>query len=154
MRKMSILIILCSGLSLFTYGQTMNAVPLKAAKILPNGWHKFQLQGVLFDVEVIDQVYVKGNIKWSDGSLYSGSLGSKGISGRGTYIWPNGERYEGSSRNNKRHGKGTMYYKNGTKFSGKWRENIQHGKGKLFDVNNEVVQHGTWEMGTFRSKQK
>ncbi len=152
MRNFFILSILCSSFSLFNYAQTINSIPTKAAQILPNGWHKFQLSGVVYDVEIKERAFVKGNIKWFDGSTYSGSLGSKGISGKGTYTWANGERYEGSLKNNERHGKGTMYWKDGTKFSGKWRENKQHGKGKLFDANGVVVKIGTWQMGTFIPK--
>jgi len=132
----------------------MNNVSNKVAKILPNGWHKFELQGAVYDVEVTDRLLIKGNVKWFDGSTYSGSLGSKGINGRGTYIWSNGERYEGASRNNERHGRGTMYWKDGTKFSGKWKENKQHGKGKLFDANGTVVKSGIWEEGKLIKEKK
>ncbi len=152
MKEITMLLLFLSCVSIDGWSQNMNDVPTKAAEILPNGWHKFQLQGVVFDVEITDRAFVKGNIKWFDGSTYSGSLGRKGISGRGTYTWPNGERYEGATRNNMRHGKGTMYWEDGTKFSGKWRENKQHGKGKLFDANGEVVKSGIWQKGTFIDK--
>jgi len=133
----------------FVNGQEMNYISNKVVKLLPNGWHKFENAGVVYDVEVKEGRYVKGNIAWFDGTTYSGTLGSKGISGRGTYKWPNGERYEGTSKNSTRHGKGTMYWKDGTKFSGKWKNNLQNGKGKLFDAEGNIVKVGVWENGKF-----
>jgi len=154
MKKIGILLLLISCVSFYSYAQSMNYIPTKSVNILPNGWHKFELHSVVYDVEVTDHVLVKGNIKWFDGSTYSGSLGAKGISGRGTYTWPNGERYEGSARNNERHGKGTMYWKDGTKFNGKWKRNKQHGKGKLFDANGTITQSGIWEEGKLIKEKK
>ena len=138
----------------FVNAQEMNFISNKIAKVLPNGWHKFKDAGVVYDVEVNDGWFVKGNVVWFDRSSYSGSLGSKGISGKGTYKWPNGDRYEGTSKNNARHGKGTMYWKNGTKFIGKWKNNKQHGKGKLFDAEGNIVKAGVWENGEFTAKKK
>lgn len=145
MKKHLFLLIFC--LPFYSYAQGMHTIDTKISKLITDGWHKFDLEGAYYDVKVSKHRFVKGNIKWKDGSTYSGSLGSSGIHGKGTYTWPNGLRYEGAVKNNKRHGKGTIYLKNGTKFSGKWKENKKHGKGKLFDANGNVIKSGVWENG-------
>ncbi|MEL6988570.1 MAG: hypothetical protein AAGK97_12165 [Bacteroidota bacterium] len=77
-----------------SYAQDIKTIPFNnEIRLLPNGWHKFQLQGALFDVEIAEGYYVKGNISWLDGTTYSGSLLGAFISGKGTYVWPDGRRY-------------------------------------------------------------
>lgn len=111
----------------------------------PDGWHKFQLQGVTFDVEILNGRYTQGNVIWFDGTTYSGSLSGAFISGRGTYTWPNGMRYEGSFKKGNRHGKGSLILTNGQKWSGKWKENKKNGKGKIFNQEGTLVEQGVWE---------
>jgi len=130
----------------FSYAQENNSITFNNdVRQLSNGWHKFQLQGATFDVEIAEGHYVKGNISWLDGTTYSGNLAGASIAGRGTYVWPDGSRYEGSFKKNKRHGKGTMIAADGSKWSGKWKHNKKNGKGKLFDAEGSVVQQGVWE---------
>lgn len=154
MKKSIVLFSLLLLVSYLGFSQKMHTVDTSAAKIVGDGWHKFSIKGVKYDVEVKDRIYIKGNIYWQDGTTYSGSLGSKGMHGRGTYTWPNGVRYEGSIKSNLRHGKGTLYLKDGSKFSGKWKQGIKHGKGKVFDSKGNVVKEGIWENGTFVKEEK
>lgn len=119
---------------------------------LPDGWHQFSLQGVELDVEVLGGRYVQGNVKWLDGSNYSGGLDGPYVSGRGTYRWTSGSRYEGSFRKGERHGKGSLILANGEKWSGKWKNNKKNGKGKIFNTEGQVVQKGVWENDKLLSK--
>ncbi|MFC4633880.1 hypothetical protein ACFO3O_08175 [Dokdonia ponticola] len=130
--------------------QAINAIPFSPdIAQLPDGWHKFTLQGASFDVEVASGNLVKGNISWFDGTKYSGNLSGSVISGRGTYTWPDGTRYEGSFKNNQRHGKGSMILVDHSKWSGKWKHNKKNGKGKLFDTSGEIVLQGVWVENEF-----
>ncbi|MFY0631673.1 MAG: hypothetical protein JXR05_15015 [Flavobacteriaceae bacterium] len=138
--------------SLFSYGQRMNTVDTSITKLIGDGWHKFSLKGVKYDVKVMDHRFVRGNIYWLDGATYSGSLGSKGMRGKGTYTWANGLRYEGSMKNNQRHGKGTLYLKDGSKFTCKWKENKKHGKGTAYNADGKVVKTGVWIEGVLQEE--
>ena len=143
MKKLIALCLLIGFVS-FSNAQQIRLVPTKLIKQLPNGWHKFVTNGVVFDVEISEGSLVKGNIKWLDNSTYSGSFANNVISGRGTYTWANGDKYEGSFKNNERHGKGSMYWKDGTKYSGKWKNNKKNGKGKMWEADGTLVV-GLWE---------
>jgi hypothetical protein len=135
--------------------QEINAVPYSPdIKQLPDGWHKFTLQGASFDVEVASGNLVKGNVIWFDGSTYSGNLAGSVISGRGTYTWPDGTKYEGAFKNNQRHGKGSMILVDSSKWSGKWKKNKKNGKGKQFDTSGEIVQQGIWTENEFVGAKK
>ncbi|MEX0314162.1 MAG: hypothetical protein AB3N18_08290 [Allomuricauda sp.] len=126
--------------------QDFNTIPFHSdLNSLQDGWYKFELQGTQFDVEFASGKLKKGNITWSDGSTYSGSLSGVSFSGKGTYIWPDGSRYEGSFKNHKRHGKGSLIHTDGTKWSGKWTANNKNGKGTSFDTQGEAIQKGVWE---------
>ena len=138
-----------------TQAQDLNVIPYSTdIGQLPDGWHKFTLQGATFDVEVASGNLVKGNIIWFDGSKYSGNLAGSVISGRGTYTWPDGTRYEGSFKNNQRHGKGSMILLDNSKWSGKWKNNKKNGKGKQFDTEGEIVQQGVWESDEYVGAKK
>lgn len=119
---------------------------------LSDGWHKFELQGVTFDVEVLNGSYAQGNVTWFDGTTYSGKLSGAFISGRGTYTWSSGSRYEGSFKKGQRHGKGSLILANGQKWSGKWKHNKKNGKGKVFDPEGIVIKTGLWENDQFVTK--
>ena len=120
-----------------------------------NGWHKYNSEGVIFDVEVLGGNLIQGNVKWLiDGTEYSGGLSNKGVNGKGTYKWPNGDKYEGSFSENTRHGKGTMYWSDGTKFIGSFKNNKRNGKGVLYDANGVVIEQGKWKDGILIVKKK
>ncbi|NER13649.1 hypothetical protein GWK08_09385 [Leptobacterium flavescens] len=144
MKKILLLLILIAAGLNGVKAQEIRYIPAQKVRTLPDGWHKFVTNGVIFDVEVANGTLVKGNVKWIDNSSYSGSFSNNQISGRGTYTWANGDRYEGSFKNNERSGKGTMYWTNGTKFSGKWKYDKKNGKGKLWEADG-MLKEGKWE---------
>ncbi len=154
MGRKIIVIALILGSVFGMQAQKLNYPASKGLRQLNNGWHKFSVEGAVFDVEVSEGRLVKGNVVWFDNSKYSGSFNNNKISGKGTYTWPNGDRYEGSFKNNQRHGKGTMYWSDGTKHSGKWKNNSRNGKGKSFDPNGNLVNEGVWEGDTLVENKK
>ncbi|MEM9075994.1 MAG: hypothetical protein AAGC43_03100 [Bacteroidota bacterium] len=144
-RKFLLFGLLFFGILFSINAQNINRIPYDTSiKTLANGWYKFQIEGTIFDVEVANGRYVKGNIKWFDGSEYSGSLSGQNIHGKGTYKWPDGSRYEGAFKGHKRHGKGSFIKADGTKWSGKWKADEKNGKGKIFDAEGAVIQEGVW----------
>ena len=150
MKKIFLIVSLVAVTFLNVQAQTINAIPFSPdIAQLPDGWHKFTLQGASFDVEVASGNLVKGNIIWFDGTKYSGNLAGSLISGRGTYTWSDGTRYEGSFKNNERHGKGSMILVDNSKWSGKWKHNKKNGKGKQFNSSGEIVQQGVWAENEF-----
>ena len=125
---------------------SQNAFAQRGTKIssLPNGWHKFTIDGIKFDVEILSGTIVRGNAKYPDGSTYSGAWKDNQISGKGTFTYANGDRYEGSFRNDLRSGKGTMYYAEGGKYSGKWANDKKEGKGRMWDPAGNLTK-GVWK---------
>ncbi len=155
MKNLILIVSFFIGMTFSMQAQDINALPYSNdLKQLPDGWHKFTLQGASFDVEVISGRLVQGNVTWFDGTKYSGSLGGSVISGRGTYTWPDGTRYEGSFKNSARHGKGSMIQLDGSKWSGKWKNNQKNGKGKMFDSEGAIVQKGVWVSNEFIGAKK
>ena len=146
MKKLLFTLLIFCTISFGTKAQEIKVLPTNQETArFPDGWHKFQLQGVVFDVEIISGRYTQGNVTWLDGTTYSGRLRGAFISGRGTYTWSSGSRYEGSFKRSQRHGKGSLILVNGQKWSGKWKNNKKNGKGKVFDKNGEIIKTGLWE---------
>lgn len=146
MKRTLFLVVILFGMATAMQAQEIKILPTNLeTNALPDGWHKFELQGAIFDVEVLGGNYTKGKVTWFDGTSYSGGLSGAFISGKGTYTWANGSRYEGSFKKGKRHGKGSLILANGQKWSGKWKQNKKHGKGKVYDKEGEIVQQGVWE---------
>ncbi len=146
MKKVILTFIFAIGIIWTSQAQQIKTIPFsRDIAQLPDGWHKFQVQGASFDVEVLGGRLIQGNVTWLDGTKYSGSLSNNYISGRGTYTWPDGRRYEGSFKKSQRSGKGSMIEKDGSKWSGKWKENKRNGKGKIFAKDGSLVSKGVWE---------
>ncbi|WP_422860024.1 hypothetical protein ACOKFD_03700 [Flagellimonas sp. S174] len=145
-RKFLLASLIFFGILQHMNAQEFNRIPYDSSlKTLSNGWYKFKIEGASFDVELAGGRYVKGNIKWFDGSEYSGSLAGQNIQGKGTYKWPDGSRYEGAFKKHQRHGKGSFIKADGTKWSGKWKANAKNGKGTIFNSEGTVIQEGVWE---------
>lgn len=148
MKTKLIVIALLLGFVTMGVAQEFNPIPFSPElKKLPDGWHKFQFQGNLFDVEITNGRLVQGNIKWFDGATYSGSLTGTEIGGKGTYTFPDGSKYEGSFRKHLRHGKGSQIDADGTKWSGKWKADKKNGKGKVFSPTGDILKEGVWTNG-------
>ncbi|WP_350288543.1 hypothetical protein [uncultured Croceitalea sp.] len=147
MKKLFVVLLLSASAILSTQAQEFNTIPSSNdLKLLADGWYKFDIEGTFFDTEIRAGKLVKGNIKWFDGSKYSGTLSGFELSGKGTYTWPDGSRYEGALKKHQRHGKGSLIAMDGTKWSGKWKENKKNGKGKVFDAEGNVLKEGIWEL--------
>ncbi len=153
MKRVFVSLVMTLTLSTGLFSQTFNSIPMDwEISQLPNGWYKFKLDGVAFDVEVEFGKYKKGNISWLDGSTYSGDLNGVHITGKGSYTWPDGSQYQGSFRRHQRHGKGSQIAKDGSKWSGKWKNDQKNGKGTTFDTNGAIVQYGVWGAGQLLEK--
>lgn len=127
--------------------QKINSIPELDLDKFTNGWHQFEANTIIFDVEVKDSKIKKGIIVWTDGSRYSGTIKHHIISGRGTYVWPNGIRYEGRFLNNQRDGRGSFILQDNSKWYGTWQDDKQHGKGRIYDAKGKLVRKGVWENG-------
>ena len=146
MKKILLLSVLFLGIFTTVHAQGTKTLPTNLeVSSWPDGWHKFELQGAVFDVEILGGKYAQGVVKWFDGTSYSGGLSGAFVSGRGTYTWANGVRYEGSFKKGKRHGKGSLILITGKKWSGKWKDDKKNGKGKVFDKEGNIVEQGVWE---------
>ena len=145
MKKIFLTLVMGIIVSLNIQAQEFNFIPSsQELNDFADGWYKFDLQGTSFDVEVKAGRLAQGNIKWFDGSSYSGTLAGSELSGKGTYTWPDGSKYEGSLKKHQRHGKGSLIDPTGVKWSGKWKNNQKNGKGKIFNAEGELVKEGVW----------
>ena len=134
--------------------QQLHTIPGLNLSQVPDGWHKFMVENVIFDVEVKEERLLKGVIQWLDGSSYSGDLFYNSISGIGTYKWPNGMSYEGALKKSKRHGRGSFILQNGSKWNGKWKKNRKNGKGKIYDNTGKIIKKGVWKEDVFQEESK
>lgn len=122
MKKLLLLSVLFVGIFTAVHAQGIKILPTNLeVKSWPDGWHKFELQGAIFDVEILGGRYTQGVVKWLDGTTYSGRLSGAYVSGKGTYTWANGMRYEGSFKKGKRHGKGSLILITGQNGAGSGR---------------------------------
>lgn len=80
----------------------------------------------------------QSELKFSDGSHWSGEVLNQMAHGEGTYTWVNGDRYVGAMVKNVRHGKGKYYWRNGETYDGDWKDNYQHGYGTYHFANGDV----------------
>jgi hypothetical protein len=117
----------------------------------------FSNQGTL--VEAITGTLNKGalrdgqtQIKWADGSSYSGNavaghMDGAGVlttatrdrfegqwtaghlTGQGSALWANGDRYEGAWQDGKASGHGVQVWSDGHKYEGEWRDDAPNGHG-------------------------
>lgn len=111
---------------------------------LPDGWHKFEIDDISFDVQIVNGSILRGNASYPDGTRYSGSWSGNQFSGPGTLTWSNGDRYEGKFRNGTRSGYGTMYWNKGDKYGGNWRNGLRSGKGRMWHTDGKFVK-GIWK---------
>ena len=155
MKKIFFTFLMSIGFSLGIQAQEFNFIPSSIdIKALTDGWYKYDLQGTSFDVEIKAGKLTQGNIKWFDGSTYSGTLADTELSGKGTYVWPDGSRYEGAFKKHQRHGKGSFIDAKGIKWSGKWKANQKNGKGKIFDAEGAIIKEGVWSANELVTNKK
>lgn len=76
-----------------------------------------------------------GQVSWSNGDRFEGTL-VRGIKqGRGDFIWANGQRYRGEWSRDLPNGKGIMTFQNGNIFEGDMKDGEPNGKGSLIFGN-------------------
>lgn len=108
-----------------------------------------------------------GEIKFPDGSKYTGNFVNGIRNGHGIFIWANGDKYQGGFKGGKMHGSGILVQKSGIKhegtwvngksngegvhtyedasqYIGGWKDNLRHGEGIMLYANGKVEQ-GTWK---------
>eukprot|EP00573_Skeletonema_grethae_P006821 CAMPEP_0201707312 /NCGR_PEP_ID=MMETSP0578-20130828/51371_1 /ASSEMBLY_ACC=CAM_ASM_000663 /TAXON_ID=267565 /ORGANISM="Skeletonema grethea, Strain CCMP 1804" /LENGTH=261 /DNA_ID=CAMNT_0048195905 /DNA_START=1 /DNA_END=786 /DNA_ORIENTATION=+ len=110
--------------------------------------------------------YGEGNMKYIDGSEYSGKLLDGKRHGKGIQTWANGDvvfdgewwidklhgeysvsvssEYRGEWVADMRDGEGKMKYKDGSEYIGKWRHGKRHGNGILKGADGKVIFDGEW----------
>lgn len=64
----------------------------------------------------------------------------------GEINYSDGNRYEGSVSNGKREGNGTIYYKSGTWIRGVWHDDVQQGPGEIHYTDGKIFT-GFWVDG-------
>lgn len=77
--------------------------------------------------------------KYSDGSLYIGTLVNGLPHGTGLITAPNGDRYEGVVSQGMIDGKGIMYFANGNRYEGEFFHGVQNGFGTFYYSNGGTV---------------
>eukprot|EP00796_Vickermania_ingenoplastis_P000475 gene475-255_t len=69
-----------------------------------------------------------GEIRYADGSTYTGGVDQLHREGEGTHVMANGDVYTGSFRANYRDGVGTLRCKDGRTYEGSWRRGKMDGR--------------------------
>ena len=87
---------------------------------------------------------MKKEIRYNDGTYYSGDVNEKGQPhGKGYIKFPNGAYYDGDFLNNTLTGMGIYHYKDGTVYVGQLKNAYRHGKG-FFDWKDGATYEGTF----------
>ena len=70
------------------------------------------------------------------------TLDASGLSysGNGQVTWTNGDRYEGSLKENKRHGKGIFVWANGHRYDGHWEQDEPTGQAAILFANGNQYE--------------
>ena len=77
-------------------------------------------------------------IKYDDGSLYTGEMQGGRISGEGRMEYSDGRIYEGGFDDGRWDGYGNAYFpSNNSRYEGGWSLNLREGKGKTTYYNND-----------------
>jgi hypothetical protein len=87
----------------------------------------------------------KGRFIWNNGQRYIGDWANDQPNGKGTLFFPNGDRYEGDVKDGQAHGQGIARFNGGDSYAGHWANGKRHGIGRY-----TWMQGGYWE-GEFRN---
>lgn len=83
-------------------------------------------------------------LKYSDGSLYEGSLTKLKKTGNGKMSFPNGDVYIGSFDNDMINGSGEYTYSNGDTYEGEFKNGRKHGQGKYTFASDGSYYEGSF----------
>jgi len=67
--------------------------------------------------------------------VHTGLYTNNEWSGEGQVTFTDGREYHGTLNEGKLEGVGTMYYTDGSKYTGHWYRNKKHGEGSFTDKN-------------------
>ncbi len=79
-----------------------------------------------------------GEMTFTNGDKYAGGYSRDSFSGTGTFTFANGDKYEGSFQNGKREGTGTYSWSDGSAYAGEFKNDMKNGKGKYVWPNGSV----------------
>lgn len=89
--------------------------------------------------------------KYEENYKYEGTLVNGRYDGRGV-LWKNGEiEYIGEWQEGRYNGYGTKFFydSNGERryYTGEFLDGYMHGDGKIYNMSNEIIEIGPYEMG-------
>lgn len=90
----------------------------------------------------------KGMFSWNNGQRYVGDWANDLPNGKGTIIYANGDRYDGDVKDGQAHGQGTARFTTGDSYAGNWVGGRRHGNGRYL-----WVQGSYWE-GEFKNGER
>lgn len=91
----------------------------------------------------------KGEVTYPDGDHYIGDFKLDKMEGEGTYSYANGAQYKGEWKDNKFNGKGELIYEDGGIYSGEWKDDMRHGEGMLYSQADNTIYNGYFEEDMF-----
>ena len=69
----------------------------------------------------------QADMKWADGSTYSGDVVAAQMDGVGLLTTAEGDRFQGQWATDRLNGHGVVAWANGDHYDGEWRDGIQNG---------------------------
>lgn len=99
--------------------------PTKPAmsNLTQDGYAKIELDQGVYTGDVSNQMFTgKGEFRFLDGTIYSGSWQDSKMSGDGTCSYPGVGVYTGEYDGAVRSGTGSFHWENGDSYTGKWKE--------------------------------
>ena len=89
----------------------------------------------------------KGILKYSNGSIYSGSFFEGSKNGNGQFVSSDGYEYVGDWVGGKQTGRAQVSYKNGDLYTGRVKDGLRQGYGQLFQLSSNRNYSGYWNKG-------
>ena len=99
---------------------------------------------VVFPVKDGRVDYSQVQVTFSDETVYTGTW-DQGISGEGEVSFSNGDSYQGSVHDGMLNGQGTYNWTNGASYQGAWEANRMHGEGTYY----YTAAHDRYISGSF-----
>ena len=91
-----------------------------------------------------DVFHGKGQLKYSNGSLFKGTFQNGSKDGFGTIVSSSGYKYAGDWISGKKNGFGKINYKNGDIYTGQVVDGLRHGLGALHIASSGWKFKGIW----------
>nr|CAB3265807.1 radial spoke head 10 homolog B-like [Phallusia mammillata] len=89
----------------------------------------------------------EGQVSFSGGNTYQGSLSKGAMHGRGKYTWNDGMSYDGEMINNEISGFGRYQWKDKSFYEGEVFNGLRHGVGVFKSTEHGVSYSGQWCLG-------